>query len=93
MRRLANGSTLIADTGNSRLLLISPQGQLLRSYRGSKEIPLHRPIHCEMTDTGEVLVWSGLYDEIIRLDLAGDPVWKAKIKAPAHSHEQEEIFA
>lgn len=93
VRRLSNGSTLIADTGNSRLLLISPQGQLLRSYRGSKEMPLHRPVHCEMTETGEVLVWSGLQDEIIRLDLAGDPVWKAKIKSPAHHLEFEEVFA
>lgn len=84
VRRLNNGATLIADTGNSRLLLISPQGQLLRSYRGSKEIPLQRPIHCEMLPTGEVLVWSGLHDEIIRLDLAGDPVWRARLKQPVH---------
>ncbi len=79
VRRLSNGSTLIADTGNDRLLLISPQGQLLRSYRGSPEIPLHRPIHCEMQPNGEVLVWSAVSDEIVRLDLAGDPVWMARL--------------
>lgn len=85
VRRLPQGGTLIADTGNNRLLLISPQGQLLRSYRGSPEIPLLRPIHCEMLASGEVMVWSAISDEIVRLDLAGDPVWRAKLPQGASS--------
>lgn len=79
VRRLANGSTLIADTGNHRLLLISPKGQLLKIFTGSERIPLYFPIHCDMLPNGEVLVWSRDEDEIIRLDLAGQPAWRARL--------------
>jgi CRP-like cAMP-binding protein len=79
VRRLPNGSTLIADTGNHRLLLVSPKGQLLKEFIGSQRMPLVRPVHCEILPNGEVLVWSGDTDEIIRLDLAGQPAWRARV--------------
>ncbi|PKL75907.1 MAG: hypothetical protein CVV27_12950 [Candidatus Melainabacteria bacterium HGW-Melainabacteria-1] len=81
VRRLPLGGTLIADTGNDRLLLLSPQGKLMRAFVGSPEIPLIQPVQCEMLPSGEVLVWSGARAEIVRLNLAGDPVWRARMPA------------
>lgn len=76
-RRLPNGGTLIADTGNDRLLLLDPQGQLIRILNGDAEMPLRRPVHCELLPNGEILVFSGLNDEVLRLDLMGRPYWRA----------------
>ncbi len=77
VRRLANGGTLIADTGNDRLLLFSPVGTLMRSFTGTEEIPLERPYHLELLDNGEILVYPESQDRVIRLGLGGQPIWQA----------------
>ncbi|MGV3522914.1 MAG: cyclic nucleotide-binding domain-containing protein [Candidatus Sericytochromatia bacterium] len=78
-RRLPNGGTLIADTGNDRLLLLDPQGQLIRVLSGDAELPLQRPVHCELLPNGEMLVFSALSDTVLRLDLMGRPYWRAQL--------------
>ena len=77
VRRLPNGGTVIADTGNDRLLLFSPVGTLMRSFTGSEDIPLIRPVHLELLDSGEMLVYPEQGDEVIRLGLGGQPTWRA----------------
>lgn len=79
VRRLANGGTLIADTGNDRLLLFSPVGTLMRSFSGTPAIPLIRPLHLELLDNGEILVYPEGQDEVIRLGLGGQPIWRARL--------------
>ncbi|MEZ0371515.1 MAG: cyclic nucleotide-binding domain-containing protein, partial [Candidatus Sericytochromatia bacterium] len=79
VRRLANGGTLIADTGNDRLLLFSPVGTLMRSFTGTAEIPLTRPVHLELLDNGEILVYPEAQDSVIRLGLGGQPIWRADL--------------
>lgn len=76
-RRMANGATLIADTGNDRLLLISPVGKLMRTLYGSEDLPLNHPLHCELLPSGEILVYSELRAEVLRFNLAGQPIWRA----------------
>lgn len=78
VRRLKNGGTLIVDTGNERILLISPVGTLMRTMVGTSEIPLHGPIHCEPLETGDILVYADHAPEIIRLGFSGQPVWRAR---------------
>ena len=80
-RRLANGGTIIADTGNDRLLLFSPVGTLMRSFTGTPEIPLVRPVHLEVLANGEMLVYPEDRDEVIRLGLGGQPIWHAHLPA------------
>ncbi|MBF2053331.1 MAG: hypothetical protein IGS03_07680 [Candidatus Sericytochromatia bacterium] len=79
-RRMANGATLIADTGNDRLLLISPVGKLMRTLYGSEELPLIRPLHCKLLPSGEILVYSEAQAEVLRFNLAGQPIWRAVLR-------------
>lgn len=78
VRRLSNGGTLIVDTGNERLLLISPVGTLMRTMTGTPEIPLHGPIHCEPLDTGDFLIYADHAPELIRMAMSGHPIWRAR---------------
>lgn len=77
VRRMSNGGTLVADTGNDRLLLFSPVGTLMRSFTGTEDIPMIRPYHLELLDNGEILVYPETQDSVIRLGLGGQPIWQA----------------
>lgn len=77
VRRMSNGATLIVDTGNHRLLLLSPVGTLMRSFEGSGEILLDRPVHAELMSSGEIWVYPEAGDTVIRLGISGQPVWQA----------------
>ena len=79
VRRLSNGATLIVDTGNHRLLLLSPVGTLMRSFEGNREIPMIRPMHVELMASGEMWVYPEAGDAVIRLGLSGQPVWRAEL--------------
>lgn len=79
VRRLSNGGTLIADTGNDRLLLFSPVGTLMRSFEGSAEQPIRQPYHLELLENGDILVYNEPQTEIIRLGLSGQPNWYARL--------------
>lgn len=77
VRRLSNGATLILDTGNDRLLLMSPVGKLMRTFEGNTEIALTRPMHAEILSNGEMLIYPENEDAIVRLGMSGQPVWAA----------------
>lgn len=79
VRRLSNGATLIVDTGNDRLLLLSPVGKLMRSFEGNAEIPITRPLHVEVMASGEMWIYLEYEDRLIRLGMGGQPVWQAQI--------------
>ncbi|PKL79844.1 MAG: hypothetical protein CVV27_01190 [Candidatus Melainabacteria bacterium HGW-Melainabacteria-1] len=79
VRRLSNGATLIVDTGNDRLLLLSPVGTLMRSFEGSDEIPMPRPLHVELMASGEMWVYPEAGESLIRLGNSGQPVWRAQL--------------
>lgn len=79
VRRLSNGATLIVDTGNHRLLLLSPVGTLMRSFEGNRDIPMIRPLHVELMASGEMWVYTESGDTVIRLGLSGQPVWRAEL--------------
>ncbi|HEY9840039.1 MAG TPA: cyclic nucleotide-binding domain-containing protein, partial [Candidatus Obscuribacterales bacterium] len=79
VRRLSNGATLIVDTGNHRLLLLSPVGTLMRSFEGTPEIPMVRPVHVELMASGEMWVYPEAGETVIRLGPSGQPVWQATL--------------
>ncbi len=82
VRRLSNGATLILDTGNDRLLLLSPVGTLMRTFEGNDEIALTRPLHAEILANGEMLIYPENEDAIVRLGMSGQPVWAAVLPDP-----------
>ena len=49
----------------------------MRSFTGTAEMPLTRPVHIEILDNGEILVYPEDKDEVIRLGLGGQPIWRA----------------
>lgn len=79
VRRFANGGTLILDTGNNRLLLVSPVGTLMRVLRGAPDMPLERPFHMEELSNGENLIFSEDRALIVRFGLSGQPNWAARL--------------
>ncbi|MGV3523178.1 MAG: cyclic nucleotide-binding domain-containing protein [Candidatus Sericytochromatia bacterium] len=82
VRRLSSGATLIADTGNHRLLLLSPVGTLMRTFTGNARLSLYRPLHVELLDSGEMLVYPEQEARVLRLGMAGQPVWQAELQLP-----------
>lgn len=81
--RMPNGETLIADLGNDRLLLISKEGHENAIFYGTAEQPLLQPKHCQICDNGDILVFSGLAESVIRLDQWGSPIWSVHLTPPA----------
>lgn len=71
-RRLPDGNTLIADSGNDRLLWVSPTGDLLRVWQAPATGHFHQPVHCELLPTGQIWVCSGQSETGILLSAEGE---------------------
>ncbi len=80
--RLSNGETLIADMANDRLLLVNKEGQESAVFYGTAEQPLLQPKHCQICDNGDILVFSGREESVIRLDQWGTPIWSVHLTPP-----------
>lgn len=84
-RRLTDGSTLIADAGNRRLVWVRPESEPLM-------LPLEAynfdPEYVELLETGEILVVSSSQDRLIKLNRRGEITWKAEISFP-HAAESQ----
>lgn len=74
--RMADGSTLIADTGNHRLVWLRPdeEPQLIK---GNLSDPLISPMHVEILPNGEWLVYSASPEKVVRLSRRGENIWSA----------------
>ncbi|MGV3523266.1 MAG: cyclic nucleotide-binding domain-containing protein [Candidatus Sericytochromatia bacterium] len=82
VQRLEDGSTLVADTGNQRLVWLRPDQDTL-------VIPLQHlgegffPRHCEVLDNQEWLVFDAHSDRLVKVGRRGEEVWTAQFSYPA----------
>ena len=88
--RVAPGDTLVVYSGACRADLLSPAGELVRSWTDQ---PCHRWDHAELLPDGGVAVVGALIDEdeaedpisagryLMRLSSRGDVVWRLEINA------------
>ncbi|MEZ0371633.1 MAG: cyclic nucleotide-binding domain-containing protein, partial [Candidatus Sericytochromatia bacterium] len=79
IRRMIDGSTLIADAGNRRLVWIRPEADPVLISLDSLNL---EPEYCELLENGEFLVSSASENRIVRLNRRGEVTWKALISFP-----------
>lgn len=77
--RRPNGLTLIADTGNQRLLWVGANQRLQAIWQGSADCPLVDPMHCEWDAEGRLYVHSGTAENISCFSPAGQLLWQATL--------------
>lgn len=77
--RMPNGTTLIADTGNHRLLWVEHSGQVLHEYTGTDSHPLIEPIHCHWDSQGRLYIFSESSEMIQCLDAQLALIWQGVI--------------
>lgn len=79
--RLNNGLTLIADTGNDRLVWVDVQAEPYAIWQGNAQMPLNEPFHLEWDSAG-YLYAHGLQDErMVCFSPDGQPVWQASLSS------------
>jgi DNA-binding beta-propeller fold protein YncE len=74
--RLKNGNTLITDTGNSRLIEISPLGDIVWKYAGDIKNILVAPLSATKLKDGHTYIIHANYRQIIEIDNDKKLVWK-----------------
>ncbi|PIQ25582.1 hypothetical protein COW36_21300 [bacterium (Candidatus Blackallbacteria) CG17_big_fil_post_rev_8_21_14_2_50_48_46] len=80
--RLEDGSTLIADTGNHRLVWVRPGDETL-ILKGTAADPLVSPHHCQILENGDLLVSSASQERLVRLSRRGENIWTAHLQVGA----------
>ena len=78
VRRLDDGSTLIADSGNHRLVWIRPE----QSNKFISLAFISPPIdiqHCDVLESGEIIVFSGEQNRFVRISRSGEVTWQADL--------------
>ena len=80
VRRLPQGETLIADSGNNRLLWVNSAGGLLRSWHPPADSHFSSPVHCEPLPSGEILVSAANSETLVLLSAEGDLLWEQTLK-------------
>lgn len=88
VRRLEDGSTLIADTGNRRLVWLHPEAKNKVIDLSHLDPPLEIQ-HCDLLETGEILVFSSEQDRFVRLTRHGEVNWQADLSFPAKTEGME----
>jgi len=78
-RRLPDGQTVIADTGNERLLWVNPAGRLAQSWHPPAHGKFRRPVHIEVLPEGELLVYSGQSEVLTLLSPQGKQLWEKEL--------------
>lgn len=73
VQRLANGNTLIADQGNTRVFELTPAGEIVWSYEGVDR--LTGPYHASKLESGNVLITDWAAHQVIEVSPAGEVVW------------------
>ncbi len=73
VQRLANGNTLIADQGNTRVFELTPGGEIVWSYEGVDR--LTGPYHASKLENGNVLITDWAAHQVIEVSPAGEVVW------------------
>ncbi|MEZ0372676.1 MAG: cyclic nucleotide-binding domain-containing protein, partial [Candidatus Sericytochromatia bacterium] len=86
VRRMIDGSTLIADAGNRRLVWIRPEADPVLISLDSINL---EPEYCELLENGEFLVSSASENRIVRLNRRGEVTWKALISFPQAGHQAQ----
>jgi CRP-like cAMP-binding protein len=76
--RLDDGSTLIADTGNHRLVWLHPEEEP-QIIKGNLSDPLVAPHHCEIMSNGDWLIYSASSEKVVRLSQRSENIWSAHL--------------
>lgn len=79
VQRCDNGLTLIADTGNQRLVWVNPAQEVEAIWTGTADHPLIDPMHCEWDEDGFLYVHSGTAENVLCFSSAGDVVWQGTL--------------
>ena len=77
--RLPAGSTLIADSGNNRVLEVAPNRSILWQFSQSDDFPLDKPCYCKRLSDGNTLIAYDNYRQIVEVDKRGTPSWHFKL--------------
>jgi acetyl esterase/lipase len=72
--RLANGNTVIADTGIGKVIEVSPDRKIVWQYT-NPDLAGNRMRHCRRTPAGTTLIAVEAASKIIEVDRAGKIVW------------------
>lgn len=84
--RLPNGNTLISDQNNSRVIEVSPDGNVVRGYvtnlqPGSVAMP--QPTRAVRLKDGNTLISNQFDDQVIEVDPSGNIVFSLRSLEPA----------
>lgn len=79
--RLSNGNTLIADTGNHRVMVVTPQGEIVWSYgeygkAGCAHGSLFKPQGAFRGKNGNTLIADSGNHRVVEVNEAGEVVWQ-----------------
>lgn len=85
-QRLDSGNTLIADTGNSRVIEVDPQGQIVWSLIPGGALKMLRPNSVRRLDSGNTLIGHSNQSRWLEVNPQMLPVWRHHLPAePIHS--------
>ncbi|MGV3525446.1 MAG: cyclic nucleotide-binding domain-containing protein [Candidatus Sericytochromatia bacterium] len=74
--RLDSGHTLIADTGNNRVIEVTPEGRIAWSAISEAGLRITRPTYCQRLATGETLIEHSNRSRWIALTPQLQEVWR-----------------
>lgn len=77
--RIDDGSTIVADSNNRRILVIAEDGSVLWEYDPSGVDELNWPRDADMLDDGNVLITDSRNGRVIEVNPAGTVVWEYTI--------------
>jgi len=83
VHRMEDGTTLVADTGNHRLVWLSPDEEP-RLVPLPLMDPPFEPIHCQFTEAGDLLIAGTTlkdaeHDRLIKLGRRGELIWRVDV--------------
>jgi DNA-binding beta-propeller fold protein YncE len=87
VQRLANGNTLITDAGNSRILEINPQGNLvwmvgLQRPMAGDDKGLRNPNSAIRLSNGNTLIADTGNNRVVEVDTKSNVVWQQPVAGP-----------
>lgn len=77
--RIADGSTIVADSNNNRVLVIAEDGSILQEYDPTGADALNWPRDADMLDNGNLLITSSRNGKVVEVNPTGEVVWEYTI--------------
>lgn len=81
--RLSNGHTLIADTGNHRILEVNSRLQIVWQFAGTSDQALNKPTWAQRLSNGNTLIGFDWQTQLIEIDPLGQILWQTQLQQPS----------